>query len=332
MRTDIQSGFWKKLKKPIMALAPMSGITDEAFRLMLLKYGKPSVFWTEFVPVEGFFSKGREHCLNNLKFTLEECPIVAQIFGTNPLQFEKTASLIAELGFDGIDINMGCPDKDIEKQGAGAALIRNPDLAVEIIRATKRGAKNIPVSVKTRIGYRKNEIAEWIPTLLKENIAALIVHLRKRSELLNGSAHWELAQEIVNLKNSYAPETVILGNGDIKSLGEVRRLTKETGVDGVMVGRGVLENPWFFSEYFPNVSERLSAIVEHARIFEDLYKKDDGEWDKQFNNVKKYFHAYVKGFKGARSLRDDLMKVQNASETKKMVEDFSDKLLDRSQS
>lgn len=325
MKTDIQLGFWGKLKKPIMTLAPMSGVTDEAFRLMFLKYGNPDVFWTEFIPAEGLFSKGREQCLKNLKFDPAERPMVAQIFGTDPVLFEKTASLIAELGFDGVDINMGCPDRDVEKRGAGAALMKNPALAGRIIRAVKRGAKDIPVSVKTRIGYSKNEIAEWIPALLKENISALIVHLRTRSELLGGSAHWELAGEIVNLKNNYAPETIVLGNGDIKSLAQARRLAKKTGIDGVMVGRGALGNPWFFSEHSPDVSERLSAIIDHAMIFESLYKRDGDEWEKHFNNIKKHFHTYAKGCRGARSLRDELMKVKNASETKKIVEDFLNK-------
>ena len=154
-----------------MTMAPMSNITDAAFRRMLLKFGRPDVFWTEFVSVDGLFSKGRESILKILKFSPAERPIVAQIFGTEPDLFEKTAELIKKLGFDGIDINMGCPNKDVEKRGAGAALIKNPDLAKQIIVAVKRGAGKLPVSVKTRIGYAKNEIAEWIPVLLKENLA-----------------------------------------------------------------------------------------------------------------------------------------------------------------
>ncbi|MBU2539587.1 tRNA-dihydrouridine synthase [Patescibacteria group bacterium] len=317
-------GFWKKLKKPIMVVAPMSGITDEAFRLMFLKYGRPSVFWTEFVSTDGLFSKGREHCLKILKFFPAEHPIVVQVFGSNPLQFEKAAEMIAGLGFDGIDINMGCPNRDIEKKGGGAALIKSPGLAKEIIRATKKEAGKLPVSVKTRIGYAKKQIDEWIPTLLKENIAALTVHFRTRNEKYRVPANWELAEEIVRLRDRYAPETLILGNGDVRSIAEARQLVEKTGLDGIMIGRGVLGNPWFFSGHYPSILERLNAIIEHAEIFDDFYKKDIGKDGccKQFDSMKKHFHEYAKGFKGAKDLRESLMKVKNSSEARQKVEDF----------
>lgn len=330
-----------------MAIAPMSGITDEAFRLMFLKYGKPSVFWTEFVSVDGLFSRGREYCLDILKFRRKpdksfgehfdgpatipvlrglggERPIVAQIFGANPLYFEKAAEEIAKLGFDGIDINMGCPDRDIEKRGGGAALIKTSALAKEIIRAAKKGAGKIPVSVKTRIGYDKNQIAEWIPALLEENIAALTVHLRTRKELYGVPAHWELAKEIVKLRDKYSPKTLILGNGDVKSLQEAKQLVKKTGLDGVMIGRGVLGDPWFFTDKSPSIPERLNAIIEHAEIFDGFHKdvvKKNGHY-KQFESLKKHFHAYTKGFKGAKALRDHLMKVKNTAEVKSAIENF----------
>ena len=238
----MELGFWKKIKKPVMVIAPMSGVTDEPFRLMFLKYGKPSAFWTEFVSADGLFSRGRAYCLGVLKHSPKERPIVAQIFGSDPVNFEKTASLISELGFDGIDINMGCPDNGIEKQGAGSALIKNPALAVEIIRATKLGAGKIPVSVKTRIGYSKNEISEWLPAILKEEIAVLTVHFRTRDDLYYKPANWELAKEVVKLRDKYSPKTLILGNGDVKSLVEAKKLIKENGLDGVMIGRAVVGN------------------------------------------------------------------------------------------
>lgn len=321
----MQDNFWKKIaprgtrKQPIMAIAPMSGVTDQAFRLMFSKYGKPDVFWTEFVPVAGFLSKGKAHCLKVLKFFPAERPIVAQVFGADPLEFEKAAAIIADLGFDGIDINMGCPDKDVEKKGGGAALIKNPNLAKEIIRATKRGAGKIPVSVKTRIGYDKNQISEWIPALFSEDLAALTVHFRTRNELYGVPAKWELAKEVVKLRDRIAKNTLILGNGDVKSFLDAQKLAKTTRLDGIMIGRGVLGNPWFFSKHEPSVLERLNAIVEHAEIFEKL---NDG---KQFETLKKHFHAYAKGFNGARDLRDSLMKVNNARETKKIIADFLSK-------
>ena len=308
-----------------MVAAPMSGVTDDAFRQMFLKYVKPDVFWTEFVSADGLVSeKGKKYCLEVLKFLPAEKPIVAQIFGGDPANFEKAAKIIAELGFDGIDINMGCPDKDIEKRGGGSALIKNPDLAKEIIRATKKGAGKLPVSVKTRIGYDKNEILKWIPVILKEEVAEITVHFRTKKEMYAAPAHWELAKEVVKLRNRYAPKTLIIGNGDVKSLDEAHKLVKETGLDGVMAGRGVLGNPWFFlaslklgSEgRFPAVTERLNAIIEHAEIFEKFVSC------KQFERMKKHFHAYAKGFEGAKELREQLMKVKNAAETKKVVEDF----------
>ena len=307
----------------------MSGVTDEAFRLMFLKYGKPDVFWTEFISAAALVSpKGRKYCLNVLKFKkpaksqkafrrarqnaqsafVGERPIVAQIFGSNPVEIEKACQVVADLGFDGIDINMGCPDKDIEKQGAGSALIKNPDLAKEIIRAAKRGAKNLPISVKTRLGYAKNEIKTWIPALLEENISALTIHFRTRNEFYLSPAHWELAEEIVNLKNEISPKTIIIGNGDVKTLEQAHKLVKETGVDGVMIGRAVLGNPWFFTDHLPTTKERLKAVIEHAK----LYDKFGGPFDA----VKKHLHAYVKSFEGARELREKLMATKSLLDVK----------------
>jgi nifR3 family TIM-barrel protein len=309
----MQSNFWKKLKKPLFVAAPMSGVTDDAFRLMFLKYGRPDVFWTEFVSVEGLFSKGRESCLKILKFSPGEHPIVAQVFGSDRAYFKKAAEEIEKLGFDGIDINMGCPDRAIEQKGAGAALIKDVDLAKQIIRATKEGAKKIPVSVKTRLGYDENQVSEWITPLLKENIAALTIHFRTRKEMYRSPAQWDLAKEIVRLRDLYSPETLIIGNGDVKSLAQAQELAEENKIDGIMIGRATLGNPWFFSDRLPTTQERLKAILEHAEIFDD---------PKQFNVMKKHFHAYAKGFSGAPELRDRLMEVKNYSEVKKLIEEF----------
>jgi nifR3 family TIM-barrel protein len=322
----MQSNFWKKIKRPIMTMAPMSGVTDESFRRMLLKCGRPDVFWTEFISTDGLFSRGKKVLLPDLKFVKAEHPIVAQVFGANPDLFRKTAAMIGNLGFDGIDINMGCPNKDIEKPGAGAALIKNPDLARQIIRATKQGAGSFPVSVKTRIGYAKPQLAEWIRVLLQENPAVLTVHLRTRNEGSKTPAHWELAKKIVKLRDRYSPETLIFGNGDVESLEKARQLAKKTGLDGIMIGRGVLANPWFFSEKTPDLSERLNAIVEHAEIFEKLHKKshflEKENRLKNFDIIKKYFKAYARGFDGAKDLRDCLMEAKNAAEVKKIVKNF----------
>lgn len=308
-----------------MAIAPMSGITDEAFRRMFLHYGRPAVFWTEFVPVNALVSKGKDIFLRNLKFQKAEHPIVAQIFGKDPVLFEKAAIIIKNLGFDGIDINMGCPDRDVEKQGAGAALIRKPALAKEIIRAVKKGAGALPVSVKTRLGYAQDEINTWLALLLKEDLAALTVHFRTRNGKYQIPADWQLAQKIVKLRNRLAPQTLIFGNGDVRSLKEARALARKTGLDGIMIGRATVGNPWFFSEHVPNQKERLSAIIEHAEIFERLYKKNlsgkPGRF-KNFHNIKKYFKGYATGFAGAKTLRDRLMQVKSIAEVRKLVKNF----------
>lgn len=291
----------------------MSGITDDAFRYMLAKHGRPDVFWTEFVSVEGLFSKGRETCLKILEFSPVEHPIVAQVFGSDPSYFKKAAEEIEGLGFDGIDINMGCPDKAIEQRGAGAALIKDIDLAKQIIRATKEGAKDIPVSVKTRLGYDENQIDGWIIPLLQENIATLTIHLRTRKEMYRLPAQWDQAKEIVRLRDMYSPETLIIGNGDVKSLAQAHELVEGSGIDGVMIGRASLGNPWLFSDRSPSVPERLKAIVEHAEIFDD---------PERFNTLKKHFHAYAKGFNGAKDLRDNLMETRSSSEVKEIIEGF----------
>jgi nifR3 family TIM-barrel protein len=319
-------GFWAKLKKPITALAPMANVTDAAFRRMFVECGgRPSVFWTEFVSVEGLLSEGRERLLVDLWFSPEEHPIVAQVFGGKPEQFERVAALVRELGFDGLDINMGCPDAGVEQSGGGAALIKNPALAQEIIRAAKRGAGDMPVSVKTRLGYsRLEEMEAWLSALLEEGIPALTVHLRTRKEMSAAAAHWELAPQITALRDKLAPQTVLLGNGDVGSLAEVHRHTEESGFDGIMVGRAAFGNPWFFSGHAPTVRERLEQLVRHAAIFEEMYHSQSEGKDriKNFEAMKKHFKAYCSSFDGAKELRAKLMEANNASEVNQMVQNL----------
>ncbi len=325
-----------------MVIAPMSGVTDDAFRLMFLKYGRPDVFWTEFASADGLFSRGKKFCLKVLEFNKAEKPIVAQLFGSDPVYFEKAAALAVELGFDGVDINMGCPDRAIERKGCGSALIKTPQLAGEIIRAAKRGAsakasatqgRSIPVSVKTRIGYEKNQITEWIPVILKEKPAVLTVHFRSRDDGYYAPANWKLAKEIIKLRNKYSPKTLIIGNGDVKTFEQAKKLAKENELDGIMIGRAVVGNPWFFAprslggvglKHIPSVKERLNAVIEHAEIFDSLHKDEkviNGHY-KKFESLKKHFHAYTKGFYGAKDLRDQLMQTKNSRDVKKLIEDF----------
>lgn len=317
--------FWKKLKKPIMVQAPMSGVSDKAFRLMLLKYGKPDVFFTEFISSSALFSskpQAQKYCYNVLRFSKKERPIVAQIFGANLEEMEKASEIISKLGFNGIDINMGCPDRNVEKQGAGSALIKNPDLAIKIIKAVKRGANNLPISVKTRIGYNRNEIKKWIPLILKENISALTVHFRTKKEGYTPPARWDLAKEIIEFRNKYAPETLLIGNGDVQSLKHALELIEKTKLDGVMIGRALLGNPWFFKPKNNSVNSKIknSEIKLHLKVILEHTKLLGPE--KHFDTIKKHFHAYTKGFVGSSQLRDSLMKTKNKKEVKEVVKNF----------
>jgi nifR3 family TIM-barrel protein len=316
--------FWKTLKKPIVAIAPMANVTDAAFRRMFVECGRPDVFWTEFVSVEGLLSKGKEKLLVDFWYHKREHPIVAQVFGSKPEQFEAVGPLIRELGFDGVDINMGCPDRGVEKSGGGAALIKNPKLAKEIIRALKKGVGDLPVSVKTRIGYTKDEIGTWIPALLEEDLAALTVHLRTRNEMSNVAAHWELAPKIVELRDRHAPQTLVLGNGDVNSLEDARARVRESGVDGAMIGRGIFGNPWLFSGKAPYIKEKLERMVKHTELFEELYCNPQDGIIKNFDVMKKHFKAYVSGFDGAKELRIKLMEADSAKEVRAIVGDFSE--------
>ena len=317
--------FWTTLQKPIMALAPMANVTDEAFRRIITACGKPAVFWTEFVSVEGLLSRGKEKLLIDFWYTPAERPIVAQIFGSKPDQFERVGALARELGFDGVDINMGCPDKGVEKSGGGAAMMKNHAQAKEVIRALRRGAGDLPVSVKTRMGYAKNEIAEWIPALLEEDLATLSVHLRTRNEMSNVPAHWELARDIVEIRDKYAPQTLLLGNGDIKNLEEARVRVHESGMDGVMLGRGIFGNPWLFAERVPSIRERLEMMIKHTELYETLFKsnltsKEGGL--KDFDMMKKHYKAYANGFDGAKDLRVALMTAHSAADVRRITEEF----------
>ena len=218
--------FWHALPRPFFALAPMADVTDVAFRAMFAKYGKPDVFWTEFVSADGLCSPaGREALKVDLLFEEDQRPIVAQLFTSVPEHMYQAGMYVKELGFDGLDINMGCPDRKIEKQGCGCAMIKNPELAVAVIEAAKE--TGLPVSVKTRTGYNQDEIDSWIPVLLGAGIAALSVHLRTRKEMSKVPAHWEYMHRIVALRDELAPETLIIGNGDVMSI-----------ADGIVKARG----------------------------------------------------------------------------------------------
>jgi nifR3 family TIM-barrel protein len=311
-------GFWAKLKKPIFVLAPMADVTDCAFRQIINKYGKPDVFWTEFVSADGLaHPQAREKLLIDLKFEKNEHPIVAQIFGGKPENIREAARLCKELGFDGIDINMGCPDKSIEKQCAGAGMIKDPELARAVIRAAIEGAGGLPVSVKTRLGYNKNEMETWLPELLKEDIAVLTVHLRTRKEMSLVPAHWDLMERIVEIRNELEKDTLIFGNGDVLDIADAKKKAADTGCDGVMLGRAIFGNPWLFAGKIPNIEEKLKVMIEHTKLFEEKLGKH-----KNFAIMKKHYKAYVNNFDGAKELRMKLMEAENAAQVEEITNDF----------
>ncbi len=328
-------GFWKRLSdaakakgEPILVMAPLANVTDAAFRQMFAKYsrhmrkdgslGGPDVVWTEFVSADGLMlanEKGRAALMRDLVFTEAERPIVAQFFTSKPDTMRKAAELAVELGFDGIDINMGCPDRSIEGQGAGAALIKTPALAREVLRAAKEGAGKLPVTVKTRIGYNKNELETWLPELLAEEPAVITIHARTRKEMSDVPARWEHVKRAVEIRDELQkdlPEkTLIFGNGDVLGIEDAKKKAKETGADGVMLGRAIFGNPWLFDPAKDPASitqkEKLAALLEHT----DLFMKLLGDI-KSFAIMKKHYKAYVNGWDGAKELRARLMETTSA--------------------
>jgi nifR3 family TIM-barrel protein len=338
MENQQKLSIWNKIDKPFFCLAPMSDVTDIAFREILARYSKNRenknsvIFWTEFVAADGLCNKfARKKLAHILEFSEKERPIIAQVFGANPENMKKACQYIASLDFDGIDINMGCPDKSVISQGAGSALIRTPKLAKEIIQAAKDGVKatgkNTPISVKTRIGFnKKEELENWISEILKTEIGALTVHLRTKKEMSKVPAHWDLMQKIIDLRNKISPNTLIIGNGDIKDMQEAKEKIKKYKCDGIMIGRGVFGNPWFFSlnqDHINNskkeINEKLKVMLEHTEIFD---KKLLQPKYKNFDVMKKHFKAYVNGFDGAKELRIKLMNTKNSKEVKKIVNSF----------
>lgn len=314
------SNFWQKLEKPVLALAPLANVTDAAFRRIIAKYGKPSVLWTEFVSADGLAlapEEGRKKLLKDLEYSEIEHPIVAQFFTSSPEHMKSAAGLARKLGFDGVDINMGCPDRAIEKQGAGAQLMKNPGLARELIRAAKEGAENLPVSLKTRAGYNKPELDTWLPEVLKENPALVTIHARTRKEMSKVPARWEFVKRAVEIRNEAGVETLIFGNGDVESLEVAKKRVQETGCDGVMLGRAIFGNPWLFSKHIPTTEEKLQVLVEHTKLFEELLGDT-----KSFAIMKKHFKAYVSGFEGAVELRSRLMETRNAGEVEEIIGEY----------
>lgn len=323
------STFWDDMVRPFMVLAPMADVTDPAFRRVIAQYGKPDVLWTEFVSADGLYHTREVNklpddenpLLKDLVYGENEHPIIVQLFSAKPEMMEYAAALMVDLGFDGVDINMGCPDRSVEKQGAGASLMKQPELAVELIEAAKSGVQGkIPVSVKTRIGYNKNELDMWLPKLLSAEPAAVTVHTRTRKELSLVPARWEHIEEAVRIRDAAGSKTYIIGNGDVETPEQGRVLAKEYGADGVMIGRGIFGNPWLFSEQVPGLDEKLRVLQEHCDAFSELCGH------KSFAVMKKHFKAYVTGFDGAKEMRIELMGCNTAEEVAEVITKWRNKV------
>jgi tRNA-dihydrouridine synthase len=312
---------WQALPKPFTTLAPLDGVTDVVFRQVITEIGKPDILFTEFTNTDGLVSNGRERVIERLRFEPDQQPLIAQIWGTIPEHFYKTALDIKQMGFAGIDINMGCPDRTVIRGGACSALIKDHALAGEIIQAVKDGAGDLPVSVKTRIGFERNQLEEWIGFLLQQKIAALTVHLRTVRELSRVPAHWELMPQVIKLRDEIAPETVIIGNGDIISMDEIAVKYDEYGCDGFMVGRGIFANPWMFNKTVKmeevTVGQRVALYLHHINVFQKTWGNE-----KNFALLKKFAKTYISNFPDSASLRERLMETKKIEELIAVLKEY----------
>lgn len=311
--------FWNELPKPFFILAPMDAVTDIVFRHAVAKAAKPDVYFTEFVNTNSFCSpKGQHSTRGRLAFSEDEQPMVAQIWGNTPEYFREMAHGLKELGFAGIDINMGCPDKSVVRGGAGSGLVRTPELATEIIVATKEAG--LPVSVKTRLGdVRIDEWRDWLTHILKQNVVNLTIHLRTRKEMSKVGAHYELIDEIKTLRDEIAPHTLLTINGDIRDRQHGLELVEKYGVDGIMIGRGIFQNPFAFEqEAREHSKEELLELLNYQL---DLFDKYNEELEtRKFDPLKRFFKIYIRDFPGASELREKLMHTKNTTDVRAILE------------
>ena len=311
---------WKQLKsskQPFYVLAPMDDVTDTVFRQIVAKHAPADLMMTEFANADGYCSPGKQAISSRLKYEPIEGPVIAQIWGINPKNYLTMAKDIKAMGFAGIDINMGCPVKDMIKKGACSAMIQNPSLAAEVIAATKEGAGGLPVSVKTRIGFDDIDTENWIGFLLEQKLDALIVHGRTRKEMSKVPAHWEEVAKSVQLRDNISPDTVIVGNGDVMSRLEGDTRARETGADGIMIGRGIFHDLFVFSD---TTSEHTQAQM--LAIMADHIKLHIATWgdNKSYEPLKKFYKLYINNFAGSAKLRAQFMETKNTKEALKLIE------------
>ncbi|HRN96714.1 MAG TPA: tRNA-dihydrouridine synthase [Candidatus Levybacteria bacterium] len=315
---------WKQLPKPFFVQAPLEQVSDIVFREILSKIGKPDVLFTEFTNVDGLCSQGAEKVSNRLKFTKNQHPIIAQIWGLKPEHYKQAAEKIRDMGFDGIDLNMGCPDRDVVKKGCCSALIENHALAKEIIQATKEGAKDLPVSVKTRIGMRKIVTEEWVSFLFEQEIANLTIHGRTVAEMSKVPAHWDEIAKAVKIRDQMKVATTIVGNGDVLSYQQGVEFHEQYRVDGIMIGRGMFQNFWIFNPDIDplsfTISKRLQLLADHIILWDKTWGQT-----KDFNILKKFYKVYIHGFENASEIRNDLMQFKNSQDTLQYIDTLKSK-------
>ena len=316
----MKENFWSELPRPFFILAPMEDVTDIVFRHVVSEAARPDVFFTEFTNTESFcHPEGIHSVRGRLTFSEDEQPMVAHIWGDKPEQFRETSIQLAKMGFKGIDLNMGCPVANVAKKGKGSGLILRPDVAAEIIQATKAGG--LPVSVKTRLGYYEiDEWKDWLKHVFEQDIANLSIHLRTRKEMSKVDAHWELIEAIKNLRDEIAPNTLLTINGDIPDRKTGLELAEKYGIDGVMIGRGIFHNPFAFEkEPREHTSKELLDLLRlHLSLF-NKYEKDE---IRQFKSLRRFFKIYVRGIKGASELRHQLMNTQSIAEARALLDEF----------
>lgn len=314
--THMSHGFWDNLPKPFFVLAPMADVTDVPFRTIVARCGRPGVFYTEFVSARGLMSPGRDRLIKDLALTASDHPIVAQFFGTRPDDLYEAGKLARELRFDGVDINMGCPDRGVMKQGAGIALCSTPELAKDLVHSIRDGFRG-PVAVKTRLGlYQPEEMESWIPELLEAKPDVLIIHGRTMKEASKVPAHWDLIGKAAAW--THEAGVLCIGNGDVISRAQGEQLAAEHGLDGIMVGRGIFQNPWIFGsradeEHAPR--ERLELLLAHMDLWLQQWRNF-----KSFDLLKKFFKVYCSGWPGSAELRAKLMDCKDPATVRAIVE------------
>jgi len=299
----------------------MDDVTDTVFRQVVASTSAPDIFFTEFVNVDALQSKGREATLPRLRFTKKEQPLIAQIWGLNPENFHKSAKDIQEMGFDGIDLNFGCPDKSVTRNGACSAFIlpENRSRAVEIIKATGEGAPALPLSVKTRLGFGEIDYS-WHKLLLQQKLNALSIHGRTKSQMSKVPANWGAIAHVRELRDQLSPFTKIIGNGDVLSRHQGETLAKTHNLDGIMIGRGIFSDPFVFAKKSPwekySQQQRMALYRKHVELFAKTWQHGEHK----IYTLNKFCKIYINGFDGAKELREQLMNAESTEQLLRLLD------------